>query len=219
MNKHPGIFIMLFFGIFFLFPSNYSAKEIDERKDMFKFLQSAFEAQVSLSEKERSMEEVNKVLSPYFSKEYSELFLEENLHSFNGQFITFGTDFAFFYIPYFSYTDDTKIVREDNLVYVFEFFPANNEGPVSYSDHYDGLLLEETSEGVLVTKKLYNDVPEDILSEVNNEKLTDQKREDYQSLLDQTFLQLEYFFRPLQALLKFGSTVALNEQWADHFVR
>ncbi|MEH7391750.1 DUF3993 domain-containing protein, partial [Bacillus sp. JJ1474] len=135
-------------AIAFIFPTITKAeKMLSNREDVFAFVQAAYQAQLSLGEKPRTVEEIDKILSPYFTEEAKRIFLEENLFSENSLYITYGTDFPFYYIPYFSFTDETKLVSHENEKYFFEFFPEMDEGPVSYESHYEGLLLTVSDGG------------------------------------------------------------------------
>lgn len=146
-----------------LLPAHTYANETVYNRDfILDFLKEAFHAQVALSEKDRSLEEVNALLSPYFTKDYINLFLEENLVEDNGKYFTHGTDFALYYIPFFHFSPKTKIVSKDNEIYVFEFFPGNNEGPVSYESHYEGVLLKEVNGDLKVVEYLFT-VPDEII--------------------------------------------------------
>ncbi|MCH1623960.1 DUF3993 domain-containing protein [Ferdinandcohnia quinoae] len=125
-------------------PTKASASKPISNEKMFEFLKEAYSAQVSLTAKYRSYDEVWGVLSPYFKDNYIKLFLKENLYEDNEGFIVYGTDFPIYFIPFFSYSEETKIVFNDdgNKAYVYEFFKAKIEGPVSYDSHYETLTLE-----------------------------------------------------------------------------
>jgi hypothetical protein len=156
------IFLVLF--IYFL-PDSPKASEdqLDSREEVFNFLELAFQAQISLSEKDRTMEEIKLILDPYFSKEYQQKFLRENLVEEGGKYFTYGTDFGFMYIPFFEFSEFTKLVFEDNLIYVFEYFPEQKHGPVGYESHYEGLLITRIDSKWKITDYLINDIPEHII--------------------------------------------------------
>lgn len=116
------------------------AKE-ELREEVFKVLAEAFQAQVSLSEEKRDLTEVHGILTPFFTKQAASIFLAENLHEENGKYFTLGSDFVLYYIPFFTFSKETKIKFEDDRLIVYEFFPTNNEGPVSYESHYQGILM------------------------------------------------------------------------------
>ena len=120
------------------------ASAANDSEDHKQFVKKAFEAQVSLSEKGRSMEEIQEILKPYFTREMIDLFIEENVVAAEDGYQTFGSDFALYYIPFFSYSDETKIVEVQGNIYVAEFF-GDHEGPVSYGSDYLGVRL--TNEG------------------------------------------------------------------------
>lgn len=123
-------------------------------QETFELLEKAFEAQVSLNDKYRTFKEVKATLSPYFGKEYISKFMNENVVFENEGYITYGTDFARFYVPFFSYSDLTKIVYDDKekKMYVYEFFSANKEQPVLYGDHYEMLTLKYEEKKWIITE-------------------------------------------------------------------
>ncbi|MDZ5470600.1 DUF3993 domain-containing protein [Bacillus sp. 31A1R] len=160
--RHPLLMIVFTFVIILIFPVQLmAAPKLEAKEDVMLFLEEAFHAQVALSEEERTLKEVKGILSPYFSKNYEKMFLNENLVKMNGKYIIFGSDFALYYVPFFS--DEAQVVFKEKEIYVFEFFPANEEGPVTYKDHYEGLLLTKVKDKWKITKYLYDNIPEDIL--------------------------------------------------------
>ncbi|WNS76994.1 DUF3993 domain-containing protein [Bacillus sp. DTU_2020_1000418_1_SI_GHA_SEK_038] len=208
MNK---LFIKIFpiiVAITFTFPALTKAEEtLSNRDDVFEFVQAAYHAQLSLGEKPRAMDEIDKILSPYFTEEAKGIFLEENLFSENGLFITYGTDFPFYYIPYFTYTDDTKLVSQENEMYLFEFFPEMDEGPVSYESHYEGLLLAYTVDGWRIAEFLYNNIPEQVMHPEKKQKdshSTSIDREAYYQKIVQSSFQVGLCMNPLEFLIKYG---------------
>jgi hypothetical protein len=160
---HP-VLIFLVLIIYFL-PDSPKASEdqLDNREKVFQFLEMAFQAQIALSEKDRTMEEIEEILNSYFTKQYQQKFLEVNLHQENGKFFTYGTDFGQLYIPFFAFSDNTKIVIEKEKIYVFEYFPKNLQGPVGYDAHYEGLLIDKVDEQWKISQYLINQIPESII--------------------------------------------------------
>jgi len=154
-------FILL---ISFINPAKTTAQEsLSNNEEVFQYLQEAFQAQVQLSEKPRTMEEIYEILSPYFSKEAMKVFTSENLFMEDGKYITYGTDFPIYYIPFFTYTDETKIVRKKGYIYVFEYFKDSGEGPVSFDDHYEGVIMKDIDGIYKVDEYLYDNIPEEII--------------------------------------------------------
>ncbi|MGM0902534.1 MAG: DUF3993 domain-containing protein [Bacillota bacterium] len=137
---------------------------IQDEREMFDFLKSAFTAQVSLSEKGRSLKEVELILEPYFSESFIHLFLKENIVEESGQYLTYGSDFAPHYIPFYTYSDKTKIVNHNGSIFVVEFFPTVTEGPVTYEGHYQAVEMERTEKGLQVIKIWYENIPEEVLN-------------------------------------------------------
>ncbi|WML49422.1 DUF3993 domain-containing protein [Neobacillus sp. PS3-34] len=158
--------MLLLFIFCLLIPLSPKAKmEFNNRDDVFSFLKEAFQAQVALSEKERSKDDINKILEPYFTDKYQEVFLKENVAEKNGKYITYGSDFAKYYIPFYQFSDNTRVVIKSNKVYVFEYFPERTEGPVGYKSHYEGILIENISGEWKISKYLYNQIPDEIIKE------------------------------------------------------
>lgn len=121
------------------------------RENILSHLQDAFKAQQSLSEKPREKEEMVQILSEYFNKDITKQYLKKNLFEEDGKYIVYGTDFPIYVIPFFTYDEKTKIVEEYDQIVVYEFFPASNDGPVSYDDHYEWVKLTKTQKGLMVT--------------------------------------------------------------------
>lgn len=134
-----------------------------QSEEIFEFLKSAFMSQVALSEEGRSMEDVMAILEPYFSVSYIDLFLKENIVEENGQYFTYGSDFALYYLPFFSYSDETKVVYDQKSIFVVEYFPAVTEGPVSYEGHYEAIELDRSGSGLKITDVWYENIPEHVL--------------------------------------------------------
>lgn len=150
----------------------YAKLTSEDSEEILEFVKIAFQAQVALSEKERTLDEVHELLSPYFTSSYMDLFLKENLVEENHKYFTLGSDFALYYIPFFSYSDDTKIVKKKEQIYVFEFFRGNQEGPVSYQDHYEGILLENEN-GQYKVAEFLDEIPKEIV-QFKNKKVEKQ---------------------------------------------
>lgn len=177
--------LLLVLAIFLFFPIHTMAAErLESREEVLNFLKKAFQAQVSLSEQERNLEEITGILTPYFSNEYLNLFLSENLVETNGQFITFGSDFAQYYIPFFHFSSKTKVIKDGSRIYVFEHFPASGDGPVTYDSHYEGLLLEKMAGQWKVKEYLYDNIPKHILGKSSSSFKT---KKNYNQLFTRYF--------------------------------
>jgi hypothetical protein len=75
-----------------------------------------------------------------------------------------------FYIPFFHYSDETKVIFSPESIYVFEYSPATTDGPVAYEDHFEGVLLKKVDGGWKVVEFLYNNIPDSILVKANTRK-------------------------------------------------
>lgn len=184
--------LLLVFSILFFFPligQAASVSTIETREDVLGFLHEAFQAQVSLSEEGRTEEEVNSILKPYFTDSYNQLFKKENMVEKNGLQLTYGTDFAPYYIPFFQFSDQTEIVINKNSIYVYEFFEGQNEGPVTYKDHFEAIILKKEHTGDWkVSDYLYDFNPStDIVPEKEEEKTSSlEKNNPFQALMIST---------------------------------
>ncbi|WP_010192708.1 DUF3993 domain-containing protein [Bacillus sp. m3-13] len=164
-----AIITILFYG------SNYASAEQSPRdEEVYTFLKDAFQSQLSLGEKHRSLEEIDLVLDPYFTKEYQQSFLKEHLFEEEAGYITYGTDFPAYYIPFFSYDEETKVMEssEDEII-IYEFFTSEEDMPSLYDDHYEYVKLQETPSGWKVNDYGFEYEMPDFVK--NNEK---KKQED-----------------------------------------
>ncbi|CAM3760579.1 DUF3993 domain-containing protein [Mesobacillus thioparans] len=177
MDKHSLLLFVLLFGfLVLLLPANaYAQSDLQGRDEIFEFLGEAFESQVSLSESGRTMEEIDSILNPYFTDAYKSNFIEENVVGQENEFQTYGTDFAPYYIPFYAFSEKTKVVEMESEIYVVEFFPATTEGPVGYEDHYEGLKLVKEKEGWKVAEYLYDQVPQEVINQAYPEKMKNQQ--------------------------------------------
>lgn len=157
--------LLLLLAVLLFLPMSPNAKvKLSTKDEVFDLLQNAFQVQVSLSEQTRTKEEIDELLNGYFTKGYQQLFWNENIFEEEGKYVTYGSDFAPYYIPFFQYSDETKVVILQDKIYVFEFFPAASDGPVGYDAHYEGVLLKKVDETWKVDKFLYNNIPNSILN-------------------------------------------------------
>jgi hypothetical protein len=175
MDKRLKLLFLLSFLL--ILPANaYANSDLEGREDVFAFLGKAFDSQVSLSEKVRTMEEIEAVLDPYFTKDYKSRFIDENVVGQEDEYQTYGTDFAPFYIPFYAFSEKTKVVEMGNEIFVVEFFPGNAEGPVSYEDHYEGLKLVMSEGSWKVADYLYDEVPQEVIDKAYPEKAKELKQ-------------------------------------------
>jgi hypothetical protein len=156
--------LLILFIVLLLIPLSPKAKDsLSDKNDVFSFLQKAFQAQISLSDQTRTKQEIRDVLSPYFSEEYQKMFWDENMFEEEGKFVTYGSDFAFYYIPFFQYSGETKVVISPESIYVLQFFPTTTDGPVRYEDHYEGIMLKKMDGSWKIADYLYDNIPKSII--------------------------------------------------------
>lgn len=196
----------------FIFPSlSHADSQLHDDKSVLQFLQEAYQAQLSLGNKLQSMEEIHKTLYPYFTKDYTREFLDENLVDEIGKYITYGTDFPIYYIPFFSYTNETKVVRSQDSIYVFEFFPETNEGPVSYESHYEGVRMERADTVWKVAEYLNNEILLEIIDQSKGDG-TPVKRDLANKSVAKVTLQIGLALNPITSFYKYGNSFVV-----DHF--
>lgn len=199
-------FLALFLSLFmFSIPAHAAVNQ----EEIFAILQNAYEAQISLGSEERPMEEVKEILAPYFTQHAEKFFLDENLFEENSLYFTLGTDNPFYYIPNFSYNDETKIVEYDSKLYVYQFYPAVNEGPVTYADRYDGVVLTYQVNSYKVSDFLYNINPSEITEK--NEGGQNGTKVDRSQLYSMLTLFSEMSIAPFSNSIKMGAWWMLND--------
>jgi hypothetical protein len=66
----------------------------------------------------------------------------------DGGYTTFGSDFAPYYIPFFSYDKNTEIVygKNGDVIYVQEEFQGTGDGPVSMEKHVESVTLKKEND-------------------------------------------------------------------------
>ena len=134
------------------------------KEDVYEFLESAFLAQVSLSERGRSMAEVEEALDPFFKDGYKDEFIKENIVKENGEYWAYGSDFSRYYIPFYTFSEKTKIISIEDRIVVVEYFPASEEGPVGYKSHYKGIELEMVNGSWKASTYWEDDLPEEVIT-------------------------------------------------------
>lgn len=170
MDRRINFLILCIVGFIIVLPLQANSerdKDVEttllNQEEIFAFLEEAFSAQVSLSEVERSLEEVKEVLVPYFSDDYIDMFIKENVVEENGKFLTYGSDFALYYVPFYTYSEQTKVVQLNDSVFVVEFFPRSMDGPVTYDDHYVGLELKREDTGWEIQSIQNDNLPREVI--------------------------------------------------------
>jgi Protein of unknown function (DUF3993) len=215
MYKHLSGIILTIAVMIAVIPSQTYAERTTDKEEVYEFLQNAFQAQVELSGEERSMNEVNELLDPYFSGEAKNQFLKENLVSENGKYFTLGSDSAANYIPFFTYSENTKVVEESGNVYVYEYFPENHEGPVGYESHYEGVMLTKHGEEIKVAKFLGENIPDKIIKKAEGKQeaaeQTSFKAPEGNWLYTPSY-QLGFLLNPFEAMFRSGSMLLTDNQ-------
>lgn len=204
MDKQSWLLLLLFSLLVSMSPVNtYAQSNLKGRDEVFRFLEDAFHSQVSLSEQDRSMEQIEEVLNPYFTESYKSLFIKENVVGQENSYRTYGTDFAPYFIPFYAFSEQTKVVEMGKEIYVLEYFPGNEEGPVSYESHYEGLKLIKEKKGWKVAEYLYDEIPVEVIKKAypDNIQADEVKLEKKQLSKNEVF---NPNFRALKTLMEFG---------------
>lgn len=115
------------------------------KKEVFSFLQAAFDRQVSLSNKVQTKEAMREELNDYFTASFTDRFIEANAVKVDGGYSIFGSDAAPYYVPFFSYDSKTKVTydKDEERLYISEALPLYEEGPASES-YTETITLEKT---------------------------------------------------------------------------
>ncbi|CAM3686203.1 DUF3993 domain-containing protein [Mesobacillus zeae] len=171
MIKRLALLPLVYCCLLLLIPAAASAdNDLHSRADVVGFLEKASETQISLSEKDMSLDEMKQSLSHYFTDSYQQLFLKENAVKAGGKYRIYGSDFAPYYIPFKAISDPAKITRFDGNIYVVEYFKARGEGPVSYEDHYEAIRLTQEGGMWKVSDYYSENVPEEVIKNAYSEK-------------------------------------------------
>ncbi|WP_053345150.1 DUF3993 domain-containing protein [Peribacillus butanolivorans] len=117
------------------------------REEVLSFVQEALVNQGSISEEVRTKKAIKEKLDTHFSEDFIEKFVEANVVKVNGGFTAYGSDFAPYYIPFFSYDENTKVVygKSGEFIYVQEEFPVSEDGPVSTGKHVESVTLKKVN--------------------------------------------------------------------------
>lgn len=197
--------------LIFSYGSQADAQDL-HRGQIYGLLEDAFQTQVSLSEEYRSLEQISAVLDAHFTDSFKDKFIDENVVKTDEGYATEGTDVAFYYIPFFSYSENTEVIYDSDkdTLFVQEYFQGSVEGPVNSEGHYETVVL----------------VKEDGLWKIADVLYDDQKAEG--SIVSETAAEMspfaagdmqykpfsvEFIENPKQALLSIG--ILLSEQLYD----
>lgn len=128
-------------------------------------VKKAFDTQVQLSEKERSLKEIRVLMNQYFTSQFIPKFLKENLVKTEKGYQAIGTDFPLYYVPFFSYDENTKVIVNGNESYVVEKINHEQEGPVQYGEDYKGVRLVKEKQTWKIEEVLTK-VPSNIIEQI-----------------------------------------------------
>ncbi|MFP7396055.1 DUF3993 domain-containing protein [Niallia circulans] len=150
-----SFFILLIFSMWSVFPYSIdAASHLTSREEVFAFVEKAFRAQVSLSKEAREMEEIEEILTPYFSDKLIYLFLNENLTGEQGNFFTYGNEFGKYYLPFYQLSEQTFVEQEENSILLYEYYEPIVIGEKVYEGSYEGILIRKWNNKWLITNML-----------------------------------------------------------------
>ncbi|USK35444.1 DUF3993 domain-containing protein [Bacillus sp. F19] len=196
--------LILFFG----FGHAGSAQSSFDQEEAADLTREAAQTQLTLTENERSLEEIEKALDPYFTDKFIDGYMKENVHKGEEKYIVYGSDFTPFGIPFFNYEENMKFGSENRKLKLYQFFPAEEEGPVSYDDHFETVEFieedgtykissihysEEEPKAEAIEEKKEDDSAINVSMLISN-TLTDLKEaEPFQDNKELSFLRTSYF--------------------------
>ncbi|PFA68857.1 hypothetical protein CN378_05085 [Bacillus sp. AFS015802] len=134
-----------------------------KKENALNLVEDAFRTQVSLSEEPQSKKQIEEKLSKYLTEGLTTSFMSENLYEVDGGYITFGSDFASHYVPFFDYDESTRVKYIDGHWYVWEERKNQEDGPFSSTNGIEAVVLSE-EEGTWKVSSITYDLPEDIQS-------------------------------------------------------
>ncbi|MFE4703979.1 DUF3993 domain-containing protein [Peribacillus simplex] len=118
------------------------------REEVLSLVQDAMENQGSISEEVRTKEAIEGKLDKHFTADFIKKFVQANVVKVDGGYTAFGSDFAPYYIPFFSYDKNTEIVygKNGDVIYVQEEFQDTGDGPVSMEKHVESVTLKKEND-------------------------------------------------------------------------
>ncbi|MDW7613143.1 DUF3993 domain-containing protein [Peribacillus simplex] len=118
------------------------------REEVLSLVQDAMENQGSISEEVRTKEAIEGKLDKHFTGDFIKKFVQANVVKVDGGYTTFGSDFAPYYIPFFSYDKNTEIIygKNGDVIYVQEEFQGTGDGPVSMEKHVESVTLKKEND-------------------------------------------------------------------------
>ncbi|MCP3741818.1 DUF3993 domain-containing protein [Rossellomorea sp. BNER] len=145
------------------------------KTEMVTHVKEAFNAQVSLSEKPRSLSQIKNILDEHFTDEFQKKFIRDNVVQGEGGYFTLGADFAPHYIPFFKY-EQMEMVLHDDKLYVMEYL-TYEEGPFSFENGYEAVVFVK-EHGKWKINDITSQIPEKILPYLNGESVSQNEQKD-----------------------------------------
>lgn len=112
------------------------------KEEAIETTKNAFQAQVSLTEQERTKTDIRSILSNYFTEDFIQDYMNEVVMQGEENYIVYATDIPTMTIPFYEYEAPFTFKQEEKRYHLYQFFPKTTEGPVSYDDHYEMITFE-----------------------------------------------------------------------------
>ncbi|WHY58055.1 DUF3993 domain-containing protein [Peribacillus simplex] len=127
------------------------------RDEVLSLVKDAMENQGSISEEVRTKEAIEGKLDKHFTGDFIKKFVQANVVKVDGGYTAFGSDFAPYYIPFFSYDKNTEIIygKNGDVIYVQEELGDTGDGPVSMEKHVESVTLKKENDVWKVTDVKY----------------------------------------------------------------
>ncbi|MFD2679849.1 DUF3993 domain-containing protein [Bacillus seohaeanensis] len=161
MKVNKVILSIILFSLLTAFGHNQTS--IFNKEQAITIVEKAFKTQVSLSEKPRSMQQIEKLLDGYFTEEFKKSFMKENVVGMDDGYVTLGSDFAPYYIPFFHYNETTNASYANGKWYVWEKRLGSESGPYSTPTGVEAVILVKQN-GTWKVSDITYELPENVSS-------------------------------------------------------
>jgi hypothetical protein len=161
MKVNKIVLLVILFSLLTAF--GYNQASVFDKEQAVTMVEKAFKTQVSLSEKPHSMQQIEKLLDRYFTEEFKKSFIKENVVEMDDGYVTLGSDFASYYIPFFHYNETTNASYADGKWYVWERRLGSESGPYSIPTGVEAVILTKQN-GIWKVSGITYDLPENVSS-------------------------------------------------------
>jgi hypothetical protein len=138
----------------------YSSAQANDKEYKTLPIDKARHVQLSLSEKPRTMIEIKRMMSPFFTDKFLEGFIKENVHTTKEGSLTYGSDVANFYVPEEKQNDIETFTVDQKKIMVIHV-AGRIDGPISMPAHPIVLWLATGPNGEKIDSIQY-EIPDDV---------------------------------------------------------